>query len=156
MRDENDKRLRDLFATALELTEPHERERYLAQACGQDATLRQMLEGLLSAHQEAGGFLKATIAVGDDKPIGVGPGTVIGRYKLVEEIGEGGFGLVFMAEQQAPVRRKVALKIVKVGMATREVVGRFEAERQALALMDHPNIAKVLDAGATETGLPIL
>ena len=82
------------------------------------------------------------------------PGTVIGRYKLLEQIGEGGFGVVFMAEQEEPVRRKVALKIIKPGMDTKEVIARFEAERQALAMMDHPNIAKVLDAGATESGRP--
>ncbi len=81
-------------------------------------------------------------------PVGERPGTVIGPYKLLEQIGEGGFGLVFMAEQQQPVRRKVALKVLKPGMDTRQVIARFEAERQALALMDHPNIAKVLDAGA--------
>ena len=89
-----------------------------------------------------------------DQPITEKPGTVIGRYKLLEQIGEGGFGVVYMAEQEEPVRRKVALKIIKPGMDTREVIARFEAERQALALMDHPNIAKVLDAGATETGRP--
>ena len=89
-----------------------------------------------------------------DQPITEKPGTVIGRYKLLEQIGEGGFGVVFMAEQQEPVRRKVALKIIKPGMDTKEVIARFEAERQALAMMDHPNIAKVLDAGATESGRP--
>ena len=83
-----------------------------------------------------------------------GPGTTIGRYKLLQELGEGGFGVVYQAEQTEPVRRRVALKIIKQGMDTRQVVARFEAERQALALMDHPNIAKVLDAGATETGRP--
>ena len=82
------------------------------------------------------------------------PGTPIGPYKLLEQIGEGGFGDVYMAEQQEPVRRKVALKIIKLGMDTKQVIGRFEAERQALALMDHPNIAKILDAGATESGRP--
>jgi eukaryotic-like serine/threonine-protein kinase len=81
-------------------------------------------------------------------------GTVIGRYKLLQKIGEGGMGVVYMAEQTEPVIRRVALKIIKLGMDTRQVVARFEAERQALALMDHPNIAKVLDAGATETGRP--
>jgi serine/threonine protein kinase len=80
------------------------------------------------------------------------PGTVIGRYKLLEPIGEGGYGTVFMAEQTSPVQRRVALKIIKAGMDTRQVIARFEAERQALALMDHPNIAKVFDAGTTETG----
>ena len=81
--------------------------------------------------------------------IGEQPGTIIGPYKLLEQIGEGGFGVVFMAEQQQPVRRKVALKIIKPGMDTRQVIARFEAERQALALMDHPNIARVLDGGET-------
>src|SRR5208282_5563450 len=89
-----------------------------------------------------------------DQRIVEGPGTVIGPYKLCEQIGEGGFGLVFMAEQQQPVRRKVAVKIIKPGMDSRQVVARFEAERQALALMDHPNIARVLDAGETGSGHP--
>src|SRR5205085_3390885 len=87
-------------------------------------------------------------------PIREGPGMVIGPYKLLEQIGEGGFGLVFMAEQQQPIRRKVALKILKPGMDTRQVIARFEAERQALALMDHPSIARVLDAGETSSGRP--
>src|SRR5216110_191387 len=87
-------------------------------------------------------------------PISEGPGTVIGRYKLLEKLGEGGFGAVYVAEQKEPVKRRVALKIIKLGMDTRQVIARFEAERQALALMDHPNIAKVFDAGATETGRP--
>src|SRR5213076_2931203 len=87
-------------------------------------------------------------------PISEGPGTVIGRYKLLEKLGEGGFGAVYVAEQKEPVKRRVALKIIKLGMDTRQVIARFEAERQALAMMDHPNIAKVFDAGATETGRP--
>ncbi len=91
---------------------------------------------------------------GIDQPIREAPGTVIGPYKLLEQIGEGGMGIVYMAEQTQPVRRKVALKIIKPGMDTRQVIARFEAERQALALMDHPNIARVLDAGATEAGRP--
>src|SRR5207249_8243720 len=95
--------------------------------------------------------LRATI---DEPPVAECPGTVIGPYKLLEQIGEGGFGVVFMAEQMRPVRRKVALKILKPGMDTRQVVARFEAERQALALMDHPNIAHVLDAGETPSGRP--
>src|SRR4029079_15218675 len=89
-----------------------------------------------------------------DQPLTERPGTLIGPYKLMEQIGEGGMGLGFVAEQQEPVRRKVALKIIKPGMDTRDVIARFEAERQALAMMDHQNIARVLDAGATETGRP--
>jgi serine/threonine protein kinase len=87
-------------------------------------------------------------------PLQEKPGTVIDRYKLLEKIGEGGMAVVYMAEQQKPIRRKVALKVIKLGMDTKSVIARFEAERQALAMMDHPNIAKVLDAGATETGRP--
>ena len=89
-----------------------------------------------------------------DAPLSEGAQTVIGRYRLLEKIGEGGFGVVYVAEQKTPVRRRVALKIIKLGMDTRAVVARFEAERQALAMMDHPNIAKVFDAGATDTGRP--
>src|SRR5438067_1505898 len=88
------------------------------------------------------------------RPVAEGPGSRIGPYKLLQQIGEGGFGVVYMAEQQEPVRRKVALKIIKPGMDTKEVIARFESERQALALMDHPNIARVLDAGATESARP--
>ena len=87
-------------------------------------------------------------------PLAEKPGDRIGRYKLLQQIGEGGCGVVYMAEQEEPVRRRVALKVIKLGMDTKQVIARFEAERQALALMDHPNIAKVLDAGATETGRP--
>src|SRR5262249_49467408 len=107
---------------------------------------------------QASGFLqepseKSVVTMG--APLAIHrPGTVIGPYKLMEQIGEGGMGLVFVAEQQKPVRRKVALKIIKPGMGSRDVSARFEAERQALALMDHPNIAKVLDAGTAETGQP--
>ena len=90
----------------------------------------------------------------DFPPIAERPGTQIGPYKLLEQIGEGGMGVVYMAVQKEPVRRKVALKIIKPGMDTREVIARFEAERQALALMDHPNIAKVFDGGVTDTGRP--
>ena len=120
-------------------------------ACGDDTGLRAEVERLLQAHDQAGDFLGQSVIPPLEEPIGEGPGSVIGRYKLLEQIGEGGFGLVFMAEQTEPVRRKVALKVIKPGMDTREVIARFEAERQALALMDHPNIAKVLDAGATDT-----
>jgi serine/threonine protein kinase/tetratricopeptide (TPR) repeat protein len=112
---------------------------------------------LLQAHEQPDNFLEAPAAgpvATVDWPITEKLGTVIGPYKLMEQIGEGGFGLVFVAEQQQPVRRKVALKVIKPGMDSRDVIARFEAERQALALMDHPNIAKVLDAGTTESGRP--
>ena len=120
--------------------------------------LRHEVESLLRAHDASGSFLgnlpSQSDATEDFEPIPERPGTVIGPYKLMEQIGEGGMGLVFVAEQQQPVRRKVALKIIKPGMDTREVIARFEAERQALALMDHPNIAKVFDAGTTDSGRP--
>ena len=144
----------DLFNEARAKGTAEERDAYLSAACGGDAALRRQVEVLLRAHEQVGDFLQPTIVVGEDKLIGEGPGTVIGRYKLLQEIGQGGFGVVFMAEQLEPVQRKVALKIIKAGMDTREVIARFEAERQALALMDHPNIARVLDAGATESGRP--
>jgi serine/threonine protein kinase len=147
-----------IFAAALERTSPAERQAFLDEACGDDHALRARVEALLQAHAEAGDFLKApTVSSGttqDAPPLVEGPGTMVGRYKLLEQIGEGGMGVVFMAEQQEPVRRVVALKIIKPGMDTRQVIARFEAERQALALMDHPNIARVLEAGATATGRP--
>ena len=137
---------------------PDEREAYLQAACGHDAGLLARVRVLLKAHEVRDNFLESAPwdpAVVLDTPILTeGPGTVIGRYKLLEKIGEGGMAVVYMAEQQEPIRRKVALKIIKLGMDTRQVIARFEAERQALALMDHPSIAKVLDAGATETGRP--
>src|SRR5262249_31877597 len=115
------------------------------------------VDQLLRAHQAMGtihgGATVAPVAT-TDQPAGEGPGTVIGPYKLLEQIGEGGFGVVYMAEQTEPVRRKVALKILKPGMDTRQVIARFEAERQALALMDHPNIAHVFDGGETASGRP--
>ena len=130
---------------------------YLDLICRDDAALRAELEDLLDAQQEASGFLERP-AIEVDATIGArlseGAGTVIDRYKVLQLIGEGGFGAVYMAEQKVPVKRKVALKIIKLGMDTRQVIARFEAERQALAMMDHPNIAKVLDAGATDTGRP--
>jgi WD40 repeat protein/serine/threonine protein kinase/tetratricopeptide (TPR) repeat protein len=145
-----------IFAEALERADPHDRAAYLDQACGGDSAVRQRIERLLTQHQHAGAFLESppfpspTI----DDPIAEHAGTVIGPYKLLEQIGEGGFGVVFMAEQTHPVRRKVALKVLKPGMDTQQVVARFEAERQALAIMDHPNIARVFDGGATLSGRP--
>jgi tetratricopeptide (TPR) repeat protein/tRNA A-37 threonylcarbamoyl transferase component Bud32 len=145
--------LKAVFSKALELAEPAERARFLAEACGENARLRVEVESLLGALDKAGSFLEAPAApVGqtvDAPPVQEGPGSLIGPYKLLEQIGEGGFGVVFLAEQQQPVRRRVALKLLKPGMDTKQVVARFEAERQALALMDHPNIAKVLDGGET-------
>jgi serine/threonine-protein kinase len=148
---------RDLFEAALDLP-PEHRAAYLAGACGSDTALRQRLEGLLSKHGRAGGFLEepalSALATVDERPLSERPGTLIGPYKLLEQLGEGGFGVVFLAEQQLPLRRKVALKVLKPGMDTRQVVARFEAERQALALMDHPNIARVFDGGETASGRP--
>src|SRR5205809_455397 len=136
------------------------RAAYLAQACGADAQKRLLVEGMLKAHEQAealiqmrGSPARKTIAVAP-LPISEKPGDRIGRYKLLQHIGEGGCGVVYLAEQQEPVRRKVALKVIKPGMDTRQVVARFEAERQALALMDHPNIAHVFDGGETVSGRP--
>jgi serine/threonine protein kinase/tetratricopeptide (TPR) repeat protein len=144
-------RLSDIFDSALQKRSDAERAAFLEGACGSDADLRGRVETLLRAHDAADGFLQSRV---DVEPPQVGPGTVIGRYKLLQQIGEGGFGVVYMAEQIEPVRRKVALKIIKLGMDTRQVVARFESERQALALMDHLHIARVFDAGATDTGRP--
>ncbi|NQU24234.1 MAG: protein kinase [Candidatus Nealsonbacteria bacterium] len=146
----------DLFHQALE--QPADRRAsFLDTACSGDADLRERVEVLLRAHVNPGSFLEAPPPGVDatlDQPITEKPGTVIGPYKLLEQIGEGGMGVVYMAEQTEPVERRVALKIIKPGMDTREVIGRFEAERQALAMMDHPNIAKVFDAGTTDSGRP--
>jgi serine/threonine protein kinase/WD40 repeat protein len=148
---------RELFEAVLDYPSA-ERSRYLDGACGGDPDLRSRVEALLKRHDEAGSFLEKPILAGDQTslypPLNEGTGTLIGPFKLLQKIGEGGFGVVYMAEQQKPVRRIVALKIIKPGMDSAQVIARFESERQALALMDHPNIAKVLDAGATESGHP--
>src|SRR6516225_26296 len=148
--------IKRIFGEAVEISSPTERAAYLDQACGGDARLRAEVESLLQARQAANRFLTgpASAPGAADEPMTEGPGTVIGPYKLLEQIGEGGFGVAFLAEQTQPVRRKVALKVLKPGMDTRQVIARFEAERQALALMDHPNIAKVFDGGATPSGRP--
>src|SRR5262249_51825910 len=134
-----------LFHAAAELKDPVQRAAFLNAACGQDPQLRAEIEELLQHDDAAGSFLAepaATIDRNDSgRPVTEGPGSIIGPYKLLQQIGEGGFGVVFMAEQSQPVQRKVAVKILKPGMDTAQVVARFEAERQALALMDHPNIA---------------
>src|SRR5262249_43339702 len=145
-----------IFAEALE-KKGAARAAFLDVHCRNDVELRQRLEALLRASDNPDPFLEApapVFAATVEEPITERPGTVIGSYKLLEQIGEGGFGVVFLAEQKEPVRRKVALKILKPGMDTRQVIGRFEAERQALAIMDHPNIAKVHDGGASASGRP--
>ncbi len=151
---------RTIFLSVLERNSPEDRSACLNEACGNDAGLRERVELLLAAHagkcqlldepMDAGAVVTADQVVDYSEHAG----TQIGPYKLREQIGEGGFGVVYVAQQIKPVRRKVALKIIKPGMETKDVIARFEAERQALALMDHANIAKVLDAGATESGRP--
>src|SRR5690348_16674470 len=148
-----------ILEQALSFSSKEARDAYLQGACGEDADLRARMDKLVKAHLAAGDFLEvgaagAATTLVTPSAAEEGPGTVIGRYKLLQQIGEGGMGVVYMAEQEEPVRRRVALKIIKLGMDTKQVVARFEAERQALALMDHPNIAKVLDGGATESGRP--
>ena len=148
-----------VFTEALRLPR-EQRDRYLSEACKGDGEFRLRVEALLQAYEQAGDFLGRSAAERPPKAaaqvlaVAEKPGDRIGHYKLLQQIGEGGCGVVYMAEQEAPVRRRVALKIIKPGMDTNNVMARFEAERQALALMDHPNIAKVLDAGATESGRP--
>jgi serine/threonine protein kinase/Flp pilus assembly protein TadD len=145
-----------IFTAALE-RDPAERQQFLDEACGSDAGLRQRVERLIAAHEAAASFMDqpaGRLAQTIDQPVAEQAGTRIGPYKLLQEIGQGGMGVVYMAEQTEPVQRKVALKIIKPGMDSNQVVARFEAERQALAMMDHTNIAKVLDAGTTESGRP--
>ena len=155
---------RELFLEALELG-PLERTAFLRNACGKDKALRLEVEALFKDSEELGEFLEApavegtrdfdsTVVRDDSVILGNREGDRIGPYKLLQKIGEGGCGRVYMAEQEKPIRRRVALKIIKLGMDTRSVIARFESERQALAMMEHSNIARVLDAGATETGRP--
>jgi eukaryotic-like serine/threonine-protein kinase len=148
----------EVFTASVQLPAA-ERAAYLDRVCGNDAELRHEVLALLKFHDTAGDFLDqsphgAAVETRLEASIGVKTGDRIGRYNLLQPIGEGGCGVVYLAEQQEPVRRRVALKVIKPGMDTKSVIARFEAERQALALMDHPNIAKVLDAGATESGRP--
>ncbi len=147
----------EIFYQARALRDLEERAAYLQQACGGDAALRASVEALLQADVGATGFMERTAPDVDaipGVPIGERPGTVVGPYKLIEQIGEGGMGTVWMAQQTEPVKRLVAVKLIKAGMDSKQVIARFEAERQALALMDHPNIARVLDAGTTGAGRP--
>ncbi len=160
MSSELKKQARRVFMEVADLPEG-ERAGALDGACGGHAELRAEVESLLRADAAAGGFLAEPTNAMPSSPVPTvaalpreQEGQVVGRYKLLQPVGEGGFGTVWMAEQREPVKRRVAFKIIKLGMDTRQVIARFEAERQALALMDHPNIAKVLDAGATETGRP--
>jgi serine/threonine protein kinase len=149
--------LEAVFFAALEKGSPEERAAFLDEACADDPDLRRRVEKMLAAQARAGSFLEPPApgpAATADAPAGEGPGTVIGPYKLLQQLGEGGMGVVFAAEQRQPVRRVVALKLIKAGMDSARVLARFEQERQALALMDHPHIARVLDAGATAQGRP--
>src|SRR5439155_7924984 len=155
---------RDIFIAALQKEDPAERPAYLDEACAGQPELRRQVEHLLRLHEGAGSFLEqpaaespATGAIPDapeQTSSPEAPGALIGSYKLIEQIGEGGMGTVWMAQQTAPVKRLVAVKLIKAGMDSRQVIARFEAERQALALMDHANIARVLDAGTTGAGRP--
>src|SRR5262245_61968934 len=159
-----------IFFAALAKADPAERAAYLNEACGADTDLRRQVDRLLAAHPQVGTFLQDDVAA-RPSPLGcVGrevsgsatldvaiterPGTVIGPYKLLEQVGEGGMGTVWMAQQTEPVKRLVAVKLIKAGMDSKQVIARFEAERQALALMDHPNIARVLDGGTTGKSEP--
>jgi eukaryotic-like serine/threonine-protein kinase len=149
-----------IFLAALEKGAPEERAAFLDAACKDDPDLRHRVERLLQAHPKAESFLEGPARpTGEETaaylPTGEQVGSIIaGRYKLIEKIGEGGMGTVWVAQQTEPVKRVVALKVIKAGMDSRQVVARFEAERQALALMDHPNIARVLDGEATPDGRP--
>ena len=143
----------EVFGAALKAAGP-ERQALLDGACGGDLARRARVEALLRGHERAADFLKTPLSARCTVVPEEGPGDAIDRYKLVERIGEGGCGVVWSADQTEPVRRRVALKLIKLGMDTREVVARFAAERQAVALMDHPNIAKVFDGGATVAGRP--
>ncbi|MFY9256586.1 MAG: serine/threonine-protein kinase [Fuerstiella sp.] len=169
-----DRRAKEIFLDALDRTD--DLPAFLDQACAGDAELRQRVDALLKAHQQAGDFLAPSHAepshaeqtvIGDseaddadDFPTPKSPssmeqaGSTIGPYKLIEQIGEGGMGSVWVAKQSQPIKRKVAIKLIKAGMDSQQVLARFEAERQALAMMDHPNIARVLDGGMTEHGRP--
>ena len=152
------RRVQAVFLAVLECSQPTERDAILDLECGQDHELRGRVEALLKAHDEPGNLPKVQAAANDLTflgPLAYSAGTLIaGRYKLLEEIAEGGMGTVWVAQQTEPIRRRVALKLIKPGMDSRQVLSRFEVERQALALMDHPNIAKVFDGGVTDQGRP--
>src|SRR5436305_12484337 len=169
------KRVKEIFLAAVEKPGSAERQALLQKACGADEELRRQVEALLRQHEQASGFLKSpppgvlpTADTGEraaDSPLAPAAGardaaaaeavgSRIGPYKLMQKLGEGGMGTVYLAEQEEPVKRRVALKIIKAGMDSAHVIARFEHERQALAMIDHPHIAKVLDAGTTDAGRP--
>ena len=148
----NHDRLNEIFTSAVEIEDAEARDVYLSEQCGSDAELRSQVDALLEIDSQASGLFDPSRVADVFTSATEQPGTTIGDYKLLEQIGEGGMGVVFVAEQLKPVRRKVALKIIKPGMDTKEVIARFEAERQALALMDHPGVAKVFDADTTKSG----
>ncbi len=151
------KRERQIFVQAMDIGCPTERAAYIQHTCSGDAALLQRVQALVQASEVSDDFLPGQPSGSPATLCAAAlalPASVFGSYKLMEQIGEGGFGVVFMAEQLEPVRRRVALKVIKPGMDSRQVIGRFEAERQALALMQHPNIAQVFDAGATDSGQP--
>src|SRR5262249_9256992 len=152
------RRVKEIFLAAVEKPDAAERDAYLGQACGPDGDLRRQVHALLARHAQAGSFLEPpardpALTV-DEPPAHENPGAVIGPYKLIEQVGEGGMGAVWMAQQTAPVKRLVAIKLIKAGMDSKQVIARFEAERQALALMDHAHIARVLDGGTSSAGRP--
>jgi len=172
-----EQKLREIFLEALEIKDAQQRADYLGKVCGADAALRQRIERLIAAQNELGSFLGGAPgepsgseagapsevppfdppdsgpSVGVEETISEKVGDLIGPYKLLQRIGEGGMGVVYMAEQDKPVHRRVALKIIKLGMDTKQVIARFEAEEQALAMMDHPNIAKVFEVGSTSVSM---
>lgn len=156
--NDQSKKVKEIFLEAEGILNPLEQQRFLERACVGDPDLLGRVQRLLEAHQEGADFIpmdpQEQTKVSEEPAPREGEGSIIGPYKLLQNIGEGGCGVVYMAEQQKPVIRRVALKIIKLGMDTKQVIARFEAERQALAMMEHPNIAKVLDAGATENGRP--
>jgi serine/threonine protein kinase len=148
--------IKTLFGQALDIESDADRAAFVEAACAGNAALRSEIESLLAALHKAGSYLEAPAAPQtiDISAVQEAVGTVIGPFKIVEHLGEGGMGVVYRAEQTQPIQRQVALKLIKPGFDSRQIVARFEAERQALALMDHPNIAKVLDAGTTPSGQP--
>jgi tetratricopeptide (TPR) repeat protein len=149
-------KIESILAAAVEILVEEERRDFVERACAGDVDLKRRVERMIEDHFQAGSFLEcpARPDATMDQPIPEGQGAVIGAYKLIEQIGEGGMGVVWMAQQTEPVKRLVAIKLIKAGMDSKQIVARFEAERQALALMDHPNIAKVLDGGTTASGRP--